>query len=56
MNLEEVDDVEADEKSPEVDSKDEVMHVRKSDMCMIFRVERVDGRASDEERVLQLAA
>jgi len=31
MNLEEVDEVEADEKSQEVDSGDEVMHVGKSD-------------------------
>jgi len=48
MNLEEVDEVEADEKSQEVDSRDEVMH--------IFRAERVDGRArvtTDEERVLR---
>jgi len=31
MNMEEVDEVEADEKSQEVDSGDEVMHVGKSD-------------------------
>jgi len=31
MNLEEIDEVEADEKSQEVDCRDEVMHVGKSD-------------------------
>jgi len=31
MNLEEIDEVEADEKSREVDSRDEVMQVGKSD-------------------------
>ena len=31
MNLEEIDEFEADEKSQEVDSRDEVMHVGKSD-------------------------
>ena len=31
MNQEEIGDVEADEKSQEVDSRDEVMHVGKSD-------------------------
>jgi len=31
MNLEEIDEVEADERSQEVDSKDEVMHAVKSD-------------------------
>jgi len=31
MNLEEIDEVEADEKSQEVDSRDEVMHVGKSE-------------------------
>jgi len=31
MNLEEIDEVEDDEKSQEVDSRDEVMHVGKSD-------------------------
>jgi len=30
MNLEEIDEVEVDEKSQEVDSRDEVMHVGKS--------------------------
>jgi len=31
MNLEEVDEAEADEKSQEVDSRDEVVHVGNSD-------------------------
>jgi len=31
MNLEEIDEVEADEVSQEVDSRDEVMHIGKSD-------------------------
>jgi len=31
MNVGKIDEVEADEKSQEVDSRDEVMHVRKSD-------------------------
>ena len=31
MNREEIDEVEADEKSQEADSRDEVMHVGKSD-------------------------
>jgi len=31
MNLEEIDEIEADEKSQEVDSGNEVMHVGKSD-------------------------
>ena len=31
MNLEEIDEVEADEKSQEVDSRDDVMRVGKSD-------------------------
>jgi len=31
MNQEEIDEVEADEKSQEVDSRDEVMHVGKRD-------------------------
>jgi len=30
MNMEEMDEVEADEKSQEVDSRDEAMHVGKS--------------------------
>jgi len=35
MNLEEIDEVEADEKSQEVDSRDEVMRVRKSDQWFL---------------------
>jgi len=31
VNLEEIDEVEADEKSQEVDSRNEMMHVGKSD-------------------------
>ena len=35
MNLEEVDEVEADKKSHEVESRDEVMHVGKNDQWFL---------------------
>jgi len=35
MNREEIDEVEADEKSQEADSRDEVMHVGKSDQWFL---------------------
>jgi len=35
LNLEEIVEVKADEKSQEVDSRDEVMHVRKSDQWFL---------------------
>jgi len=35
MNLEEIDEVDADKKSQEVDSRDEVMHVGKSNQWFL---------------------